>query len=206
MYLQYGISPNSMYKNAYTDYVDAANPTISYGGEILIAVGSGPTTTDWRRGLVLFSLAPVPSNAHITGAYLSAALTDDEIPTGATYTIGLHKVNCPWNEGATWNDTGLAAWGACKTAPDSSPITKGTSYDSAPLDTVSFTPASFATRPYAWNIPATIIQGWLNNPIANQGLLLASEGEGTDAAGSLAFGGRDDGVDGPILTVNFTIP
>ena len=204
--LQYGLSPYPSYLSSFSDWVEFANPTTYHGGESGITLSSGSAASDLARSLVFFSLTDLPRNMRVVGAYVQLYLGTNGIPSG-TWQVGLHQAKVQWIETATWNDTGLGgAWGAGKLVPDTSPMTPGDSYVSAAMDTVSFTSSSTDGAFYAWNLDPSVVQDWVSGTLPNYGLVLVSEGEGSDSSGTMLFGSRSDGSHCPALYVTYTIP
>ncbi len=200
---QYSLSPNSSYLYTYTNWVGYSSPDTSHGGELQVA--RGPTTFNWRRGLLQFDISNLPRNAHIQGAYLKLFVGSMTIPD-PQWKIGLHRMTCVWNETATWHDNGFGTWASCAGVPFSFGITPGDNYNTKPMDTFDLT-SSYEMSYVAWNITPSLVQGWLDGSMDNDGLVLVSEGEGTDGPGVINFGGRTGPPESsPTLVVTYTIP
>jgi hypothetical protein len=108
-------------------------------------------------------------------------------PSPQTY--GAYELKRAWSEGQlTWNQ---AATGT----PWATAGAKGTTDRGAQI--ASVTPTNVA--PYTFTIPASVVQGWLNSPSSNNGILLAH----TTNFDGFVFDTKE-GAQTPKLTVNYT--
>jgi hypothetical protein len=114
-----------------------------------------------RQALIQFDLSAVPSGAGLAALHASGlnvgngylTLTEGPIAPGGAATINVHQVTSAWTEaGATWN------------AAPTYNATATTSFTNVYPFTSSVTLPSI-------NIP-TLVQGWANGTIANDGVLL----------------------------------
>jgi hypothetical protein len=131
-----------------------------------------------------WDLSQVPAGATVTSASVTLNISN---PSPQTY--GAYELKKAWNEGQlSWNQ---AATGS----PWETAGAKGTT-DRGPK-VASVTPTNIA--PYTFSIPASVVQGWLNAPSSNNGILLADP---TNFDG-FVFDTRE-GTSPPKLTVNYT--
>src|SRR5215212_1202417 len=97
------------------------------------------------------------------GATVSSAKVTLNISNPSLQTFGVYDLKKAWNEGQiNWNQ---AATGT----PWATAGAKGTTDRGAQVGSV--TPTTIA--PYTFTIPASVVQGWLDNPSSNNGILFA---------------------------------
>jgi acid phosphatase type 7 len=131
-----------------------------------------------------WNLSQIPAGATVSSATITLNITN---PSPQTY--GAYELKKSWNEGqVTWNQAATGTpWTTtgAKGATDRSP------------QIASVTPTTVA--PYTFTIPASVVQGWLNSPSSNNGIVLAH----TTNFDGFVFGTKE-GVQPPKLTVNYT--
>jgi hypothetical protein len=131
-----------------------------------------------------WDLSSIPAGATVTSASVTLNVTN---PSPQTY--GAYELKKSWNEGQlSWNQ---AATGS----PWATPGAKGTTDRGAQI--ASVTPTNIA--PYTFTIPASVVQGWLNTPSSNNGIVL---GHTTNFDG-FVFDTKE-GAQPPKLTVTYT--
>jgi hypothetical protein len=200
---QYQVSPSVNYVEVRTTFVNAADPTTP-GNDTDLWVGSGPTNADWIRSLLRFDVTSLPTNAEVQGAYLRLWYAGGSLSTTDSLSVGLYEVTCPWDETATWNDRATSfPWGTC-VGPGNEPFTRGQSFEANPMDIMTFDDA--LGRYLALNLVPAVVQGWVDTPIDNWGVVLASVGEGMAGVDWVNFYSRSFGDQGPALVVTYTIP
>jgi hypothetical protein len=162
------------------------------------------------RALFLFDITSnIPAGATITA--VSVNLTVVGTPSGgATSTFDLHQVLAGWGEGngsdrsggspgqpgqATWDDRQGAGipWN-----------TAGGDFSATASATRSITGNGLYTFVSTPNLISDV-QSWLDNPTNNFGWELISESE-TVPASIRRFASRDDGINGPIVLVQYNVP
>jgi hypothetical protein len=133
-----------------------------------------------------WDLSSIPTGATVSSATVTLNVTN---PSPQTY--GVYELKKAWNEGQlTWNQ---AATGT----PWATAGAKGATDRGAQI--ASVTPTQIA--PYTFTVPASVVQGWLNNPSSNNGILLAH----TTNFDGFIFGTKE-GTSPPKLTINYTAP
>src|SRR5919112_275171 len=131
-----------------------------------------------------WDLSQIPVGATVTSATVTLNISN---PSQQTY--GAYELKRAWGEGqVNWN---VAATGTpWATAGAKGPTDRGSQI-------ASVTPTNIA--PYTFTIPASVVQGWLNTPSTNNGILLAH----TTNFDGFVFDTRE-GATPPKLTVNYT--
>src|SRR5215210_5295058 len=105
-----------------------------------------------------WNLSSIPAGATVNSATITLNISN---PSPQTY--GVYELKKAWNEGQlTWN---VAATGT----PWATAGAKGTTDRGSQI--ASVTPTNIAS--YTFTIPASVVQGWLNAPSSNSGILLA---------------------------------
>jgi hypothetical protein len=149
-------------KNVVTSVADAGlselAPTTNNGSATTLKVdGDDPGGKDLYSAL-RWDLSQIPAGATVTSATVTLNISS---PSSQTY--GVFELKRAWSEGqVNWNvaSTGnLWATAGAKGATD-----RGSQI-------ASVTPTNIA--PYTFTIPASVVQGWLNTPSSNNGILLA---------------------------------
>src|SRR5215203_7325575 len=137
------LSPNSNNGAATSLKVDGDDPDPG-GGDLYAALR--------------WDLSQIPAGATVSSASVTLNVTN---PSPQTY--GAYELKKAWNEGQiTWNQ---AATGS----PWATAGAKGTTDRGSQIASVTPT----AVAPYTFTIPASMVQGWLNAPSSNNGILLA---------------------------------
>ena len=139
---------------------DGADSASSFCGGSSIDVGTDGT--QMSRSLLVWDLSSiVPSNAIVQSATLGLYLQDEANATPLS--VDVRRVTTPWTVSATWNesDTGVV-WsspgGDFAATPDATTTVGGTAGVSA-----------------TWPL-TSLVQGWVNGSLANDGLLLGAAG------------------------------
>jgi RHS repeat-associated protein len=135
------------------------------------------------RALMQFNLASIPSTDRVSSAklfmYLGSATTSNAV------TLSLYQLTRTWTTNATWNKyDGTNSW-----------ATSGGDFNA----TAAATTSGIATtgKWYTWT-PTSLVQGWLNGSIANDGLILKEPTE--NVSNVLSFNSAT-GADPPYLQV-----
>jgi hypothetical protein len=138
---------------------------------------------------VRWDLSSVPADAKVSSATVTLNISNHANDTGTPQTYGAFPINKPWNENqVTWNQ-----------AATGTPWTSAGARDYVAdrgLQIADVTPTAFGA--YTFTVPASMVQGWLNNPSSNNGILLAQSGN----ADGFIFDSRE-GTTPPKLTVNY---
>ena len=161
-----------------------ALPDHIYGTDIyLYTNGAGPGNT--CRTYIQFNFGTIPATAVVYNAYLELYYYDEIVPTAAGL-VGVYQVTGVWDEASiTWNNQPVAG---------ASPLTTAT-VPAVHTDTFLF-----------WDM-TTLSQGWIDNSIANRGLMLRDTDE-TTSEGYKKFYSSDWGTANqrPKLTINYYDP
>jgi len=152
-----------------------------------ITVWSGYTPSEKTcRAYLQFDLSSVPGNARIIDAYLE--LYQNSAKGNESFTVGLYQVTSYWGEyTTTWNNQ-----------PTSSTMVEAscTVYFVWPIWRI-------------WDNIGDLVQGWLDESIANYGMLLKAITNETSLTLLASFRSSDytdDPSKRPKLTINYYIP
>ena len=165
---------------AFDIWINEASPTTNYNSDRSLFVGADEFTQE-KQALMLFDLGSIPSDATIQTARLESYLEGPS--NGLPFTICVDQITSNWGGGVTWN-----------TRPSSS--------------SVCHSQASVRSNPgvyYAWNGLATVIQGWLQTPSSNRGLLLKQQ-PGAGANHAKVFASVRQAGHRPRLVIEYTLP
>lgn len=164
-------------------YVNSFAPTLNYGGGEFFSVRSSAVND--LVGLLRFDLGLVP-DGEVSRAVLqldtnSAALSQGEVV--------VYRVLEAWREGTGVGSAGATSWnerdvGLAWTAPGCGPGSRDA------VELVRFAPLAGNTG-YVVELPADVVQGWLDEPATNAGLALVAEGTG--AGDAVGFWSRERG-------------
>jgi len=139
--------------------------TANYGSNAAIYIS--PWSGYENRGIVIFDLSSIPSEAQVT----SATLYLHEYSTqGTTRTIGVHRVTSSWTEGGvTWNSRdGTTDWG-----------TAGGDFISTATDEQSLSWTG-VLKWDSWGVTPDV-RGFVNGTYSNYGWIIKDENEGAVA-------------------------
>lgn len=157
-------------------YVEDTNirsgfPTQTGGNDV--ELGAGTTSGNTIRSLLKFDLSSILLGSEILDSNLDLWFSSTNGNTSIN--VGLHKVTKDWIENQS-------SWNYAKTVPSTTWTTSGGDFESTPLSTVTglTSPGTLDSSMKKWNIPTSVIQGWLSNPSSNYGFLLKSTTEGTN--------------------------
>ncbi|HEU5060108.1 MAG TPA: DNRLRE domain-containing protein [Kofleriaceae bacterium] len=143
--------------------LDAANPTLNYGGDVTVRADADPS----RVALLRFDVSAVPSGATVSAADLAITTADDALEQGS---LELFEVTETWAEG---NEVGVAAaanW--TQRTGDSTWTAAGAGSGSRAATAMSeIVPAAVATR-YVLAIPTDLAQRWVSDASSNHGVIL----------------------------------
>ncbi|MBL9113959.1 MAG: DNRLRE domain-containing protein [Verrucomicrobiaceae bacterium] len=151
-------------------WLNSVSSTLNYGSSTTFNIDRQGGGVGEERAMLQFDLSSIPTGAVITSAQLVLTKTG-----GATVTqnVDLYRVTNTWTEGTQNGSAGAASW---------SQRQSGTSWTSAGGDYNSTADASVPVSTngnYTWDI-ASLVQGWVNGSIANNGIMLASPDTGGD--------------------------
>ncbi len=185
---QDGVSPDASYDGTTDTYLSEEFPALNSGaGDTLLVDGSDPSPYD-RLSLIRWDISAIPTNFTVQSADIIFNVTN---PTPGAYQV--YQAKRAWEEGvATW--TTAASGSLWETPGAQGPSDRGA--------TVLGELAADATGTYTLALNAegvAVVQSWVNDPLANVGLVIANsdEGDGVDLDSS------DAGTAGnrPILSI-----
>lgn len=134
--------------------------TSDCGGQVDYVSQSG---SEVDHALVRFDLSDIPRNAEVIGAQLAAPIAFDSATS--TQQVGLYQLTHAFTQAATWNAyDGTNSW-----------ATPGGDTASAPADTTSIAPSAKT----AYWVPTTLVQGWVDGTVANDGFMVKAVGSQT---------------------------
>jgi len=151
--------------------------------------GNNDTGTSTNHSLVRFDLAPIPAGSTIGSVTLKLTNTSNR----GNHTVNVQRMITPWTEtGASWSDSNGSTAGDWA----SGLLFSASDYDATVL--ASFTPSANVTN-RAIVLPTSLVNGWVNGGVSNQGLILRASG--TDN-GDVKFVTREGAAGSrPVLTV-----
>src|SRR5213082_2716314 len=145
---------------------------VSYATNTLLAVYTWPNDTIANAIVMKFDLASVPTGSTVSSATLSLYLTESDATADPTYTVTAHKIitrNADPARATGYTSDGVNAWTANACCRNHVPLAQadiGAAVDTRSIDkTPGFK---------QWDV-TSIVQGWLDAPAANFGLLLNSD-------------------------------
>lgn len=156
------IDPTFIVTDVRDCYINAGSPTTSFcGGTSLNAGFDGSNAS---RALVQFNLAGIPATDTVLSAKLFMFL--GSASSTASTSLSAYQLTRPWTTGATWNTyDGTNSW-----------TTAGGDFNSTAAATTNGIASTGIW--YTWT-PTSLIQGWVNGSIANDGLILKEPTEST---------------------------
>jgi LPXTG-site transpeptidase (sortase) family protein len=189
---QYGVQPSSSYSGMVDTFISQADSFGNYGQTPQLQVNgqSSPAATDANYVLLKWDISQIPTGSEVLAATLVFNILT---PTVDTYPI--YQVLKPWvfNQANWINYAGGSAWEA--------PGAVGAT-DRGTQVLGSFAPMQTGT--YTINLNRATVQSWVNNPIMNNGIIIAdSSGSAPvifDSAESTTPANR------PILRITFNYP
>lgn len=175
------------------------NPDTNYGTGPSVVSGQ-LNNGETRRALFRFDLSGIPPQATVTSATLRLQVTRIPSGGGSNSTFDLRRILKDWTEAAvTWNSRlspttpwengGLRGSSDASTAASSSVLVSGAG------------PYTFSS---SQNLVADV-QLWVTNSSANFGWLLSSQNEVSPQT-ARHFAAKEDSINGPLLTINYTLP
>ncbi|UCF80540.1 MAG: DNRLRE domain-containing protein [Acidobacteriota bacterium] len=162
-------------------YVDRANTKVNYGTDPTMSVGRAGNNTQ-TRSLVQFDLSSIPAGATINSAQLE--LYAEAAGTDAAAVQELYDITEAWVETTvTWQGQ-----------PANSGTVRG-----------SLAPGT-STGWKIWTVTASVVQGWLDTPATNYGLLVRLAAENANV-GFWLYATRENATSAnrPILRVDYTV-
>ena len=124
---------------------------------------------------------------------MSSATVTLDITNATVHTYGAYDLKRAWNESQiSWNQASTGT-------PWATAGAKGTTDRGAKVADVAPT----KKQSYTFTIPASVVQGWLDNPSSSNGILLADPTSGTTNWDTFAFDTKE-GATPPKLTINYT--
>lgn len=166
--------------------LNAASPATANCGNTVDSVDNNGGDVDhiiWQYDVA----ANVPRNAEVLSAELAANVASNANTTSQQ--VGLYQVTQSWTQGATWNTyDGSHAW-----------ATAGGDTASIPADTTSIAPTTTAA---AWH-PLSLVQGWVDGTIPNDGLMLEAMGSPLQSDLSLYSNSSSNGSNAPSLNIRY---
>ena len=157
------IDPTFLIGDLQDCYISAGSPTTSFCGGT--SLNAGFDGTNASRALLQFSLSAIPATDAVLSAklfmYLGSATTSN-----AT-SLAVYQLTRAWATGSTWNTyDGTNAW-----------TTAGGDFNGTAAATTNGIAATGVY--YTWS-PTSLVQGWLNGTIANDGLIVKEPTESTN--------------------------
>jgi RHS repeat-associated protein len=136
-------------------YISAGSPTTSFCGGSALNTGFDGTTDS--RTLLQFNLSAIPSTDTVVSAKLLSFL--GSATTSNATSLSVYQLTRTWTTGATWNTyDGTNSW-----------TTPGGDFSGTAAATTNGIAATGVW--YSWS-PTTLVQGWVNGTIANDGLIV----------------------------------
>ncbi|MFN0248675.1 MAG: DNRLRE domain-containing protein [Kofleriaceae bacterium] len=158
----FGELPGSTYTNVTSDGTFSAGSMTNSGGFDHISADSGST----EEGLIRWSTIAIPPGSQVISATLSVSTIGDDNHLSAGV-VRVYKLNETWDELAfTFFTRGPALW--------TTSGAQGTARDQTQFAEIAMTSQNRYTVP----IPTAIVQGWIDDPASNAGVIFTSAGTG----------------------------
>lgn len=143
--------------------LDAANPTLNYGGDLTARVDDDPS----RVALIRFDVSALAPGTTVTAVELALTTSTDALEAGS---IQVFEVTENWAEG---DGVGLAAPANWTQRTSSYAWTAAGAGSGSRATTVmsELVPNAAATR-YPVPLPRELVQRWVDDPASNTGLVL----------------------------------
>ncbi|MEO2169219.1 MAG: DNRLRE domain-containing protein, partial [bacterium] len=166
-------------------FMEEKTPDHYHGADDSIRVKE--KTNDEKRGLIRFDLPSLPANAVLTGVVLSVDVTKSQ----SNHTVLIREVTQSWTEtGVSWDDRSSGvSW-----------PTAGGSYDASLIG--SFSASSTGRRTISSAALTTLVSGWADGSIDNNGLVFFSDGTSSRGA---KLGSRESGSSAPYISVEYNV-
>ena len=183
---RYGELPTSNYIDAYDAQIYSGAPSTNYNSNIYISLGRS-TVYVYRALFVFYINNYFATPVKIKKAYLTLDQGSGSY-AGSGFTVDIHKMTDSWTEG-------LATWNYITTDK----------YESTPSGSCNITYTDHGT--FSVELPAGLVQQWLDDPVNNNGVLLKSSDE-TIANRYVEFYERGVSITSrkPLLTIYYTLP
>lgn len=174
--------------------IDSGNPTLNYGASLTLRADADPS----RVALLRFEVAAIAPGARVDAAELALTTAADPLELGS---LQIFEVTEAWSEGDGDGAAAPANW-TQRTATDDWTSAGAGSGSRATSATTEIIPSAAATR-YAFPLPTDFVQRWVDDPVANRGLVLVpvdseTHGVNFESSESAATGAR------PTLTITYT--
>ncbi len=195
IHLQQGINGYSGCSDA---HILANKSDWNTGGEDGLEVTGNGGEADAKHGLIRFDLSSLPVEVKIDSAWLELYLVKRRTPQSAPKSLGIFRINRPWDEGSGNDLAGYdgrpVAAGECSWQYASYPGQpwSQSGAEGVPADRLgtpeyvrTISPSDSLGKWYSWNI-TSLVQFWLSHPDSNFGLLLR-EPSVSPATGILNF-------------------
>lgn len=198
-----------------TELTPSKNNTLYESAEGNLSNGKGDyifagTTNneDIRRALLMFDMSGIPEGSQIEQAELQLVM-NKTISDAKTMT--LHEVSVPWGEGSSdasgpegvgGNATeGDATW-VHSFYPDQNWSSTGGDFNNTIISSADVD----ANGSYTWSSSEfiSLVQGWLDSPEENNGLILIGDETGTGTAKRFSSRHNPNEGDRPILRIEYT--
>jgi RHS repeat-associated protein len=139
------------------------------------------------RSLLQFNTSSVPSTATVTGAYLHMEVYNAQ--NNNSTPVGIYQLTHTWTNGVTWPTyDGTHTW-----------TTAGGDYNPSATDVENLS----GTGWYMWFPSTSLVQGWINGSIANDGLLLRTVNESTIGSYAIFDQNNPDPSNWPYLQIYY---
>jgi len=155
-------------------YISAASPTTSFCGGTALSAGFDGTNAS--RALLQFNLSAIPTTDSVLSAKLLLYLGSASTSNSAS--LAVYQLTRAWTTGATWNTyDGTSSW-----------TTAGGDFSGTAAATTNGIAATGTW--YSWS-PTSLVQGWVNGTVANDGLIVKEPTE--NVANVLSFNSATGG-------------
>ena len=175
-------------------YLDASNSTTNYGTTTFFSIEG--ENTRLKRALLKFDLSTLPSNATIVSASLVLQKVGTDVTANdvSVYRMGTTTPAQNWTEtGASWDKyTGSSSW-----------TVSGANSDifATPYATTSVS----ANGSYSWTV-TSLVNDWVNNSIANNGIMLRANPEQSGNQPLFDFNSKQAASNQPVLVITYSLP
>jgi len=156
-------------------WMNSAAPTATSGTSTSFRIGEDDTTVSIRRGLLKFDVSSIPVTATVTGATLTLTTSAaDQAANDAT--INVYPDLRAWSEAnATWN-----VWDTGNNWTTGGSGSAGNDFTDTVMGTFTVTNGVATGTAFTFTLSTSVVQGWVDGGLANNGMLLRTEAEVDD--------------------------
>jgi hypothetical protein len=193
MNFQDGVYPSATYSGTADSYIDSGSAGVNFGSSENLYDGYNGGSGGAERTIIKFDLSLISSQSLIVKeAYLTMYVSQRS--TVSDFTVTPHKITKDWAENLVMWNAGVP-WTA-----DGGDFEANAAGAAVTMDAVNVMKT--------FEIDAAVVQGWLDKPADNYGLIFIADSEGSGFNSWVSFISRDYSVAAmlrPRLTVYYEV-